>query len=176
MASIHLVLGPVGAGKSTFAAELSQERCASWFNLDDWMATLFGDDDRPETARMEWYVERTERCLRQIWKHTQALLELKVDVVLEVGLIRRGPRAVFYEQIDATDHELTVYVLDAPFDVRWQRVQRRNEQMGATFSMVVSREVFELASNLWEPPDEAECRDRTIHFTGSTESTPPMGC
>ena len=53
-------------------------------------------------------------------------------------------------------------LLDAPPDVRWERVQRRNETRGETFSMVVSRQVFDVASAMWEPPDEDEIREHGI--------------
>ena len=55
MAKIHLIVGPVGAGKSTFALRLSQERKALFFNLDEWMIALFRPD-RPEAGVMEWYI------------------------------------------------------------------------------------------------------------------------
>ena len=47
MARIHLIEGPVGAGKSTFAAQLSGTYAAPHLALDDWMATLFVPD-RPD--------------------------------------------------------------------------------------------------------------------------------
>jgi hypothetical protein len=41
---------------------------------------------------------------------------------------------------------------------------RRNVEQGETFSMVVPPEFFELASDLWEVPDEAEREGRTVRF------------
>ncbi len=41
---------------------------------------------------------------------------------------------------------------------------RRNEERGATFAQVVPAEFFELASDLWEPPDDDEARHRSIRF------------
>jgi hypothetical protein len=48
--------------------------------------------------------------------------------------------------------------------VRRRRVEERNRTKGATFSMVVPPAIFELASDLWESPDEAECKDRDVRF------------
>ncbi len=168
MGQLYLVLGPVGAGKSTYAGRLALRIRGVWLNLDDWMVTLFGEDDRPEVGRMDWYMERCDRCLRQIWKTTLDLAERDIPVVLELGLVQRHARSAFYEKVDATEHELSVHVLDAPLDARWERVQQRNEQRGATFSMLVSREVFELASRVWEPPDEQERLQRAMHFVEPT--------
>lgn len=55
---LHLVIGPVGAGKSTFARELAKENSAVHLDLDAWMAVLFAAD-RPATDTMPWYLERT---------------------------------------------------------------------------------------------------------------------
>ena len=161
---LHLIIGPVGAGKSTFARALGQEHRAVLLILDDWMAQLFGADERPATGRIEWYLERRDRCLEQIWKLTTALCDVGTRVVLEIGLIRRAERDAFYRRVDDAGHALAVYVLDAPRPLRRERVMRRNEEKGETFAQVVPLEFFELASDMWEPPDEEEARERAIRF------------
>jgi len=163
MAHVHLIEGPVGAGKSTFAAQLSATHAAPHLALDDWMARLFAPD-RPETDLMPWYVERKDRCIDQIWKITRGLIDTGTDVILELGLIQRTARQQFYARLDTADIAHTVYVLDAPKDIRHARVRRRNEEQGPTFSMVVPDAIFEIASGLWEPPDETERATRDIRF------------
>ncbi|WP_437731697.1 AAA family ATPase [Sorangium sp. So ce1335] len=160
-AHIHLIVGPVGSGKSTFALRLAREQRAVRLNLDEWMATLFRPD-RPDTGVLDWYIERTGRCIDQIWTLTERLLEVGTNVVLEIGLIRRDERERFYERVDAGGHGLTIHVLDAPRDVRRERVQRRNDQKGDTFSMVVPPHIFELASDMWQPLDEVEREGRDV--------------
>ena len=159
---LHLIIGPVGAGKSTFARKLAQQQRAVLLVLDDWMAQLYGADERPATGRIEWYLERRDRCLEQIWKLTTALCEVGTRVVLEIGLIRRAEREAFYRRVEDAGHDLTVYVLDAPREVRRERVMRRNEERGETFAQVVPLEFFELASDMWEPPDDDEASERSI--------------
>lgn len=162
MARVHLVIGPVGAGKSTFAGQLATEERAVRLTLDEWMAVLFGADQRPVEGRMQWYVERTERCLELIWRQAQALIDVGTSVVLEIGLIQREARARFYGKLDERACEHVVHVLDADRDVRRARVARRNRERGETFSMEVPLEFFELASDLWEPPDDIERADRDL--------------
>jgi predicted kinase len=174
MAMLHLVVGPVGAGKSTFALELCRQHNALRLNLDEWMVDLFRADRLPESARapedalrrdnLEWYIERTARCIELIWKIAERTIDLGTQVVLEIGLIQRGERERFYERVDSNGYALTVYVLDAPRDLRRARVLSRNQQQGPTFSMEVPPHIFELASDMWEPPDEAECSERTVRF------------
>ncbi len=159
---IHLVIGPVGAGKSTFATALAQREGAVRLTLDAWMARLYGEDERPIEGRMAWYMARVERCLGQIWEIALQVAEAGTPVVLEVGLIRAADRARLYGWVDAAAVELVVHVVDAPREVRRTRVQARNRERGPTFSMEVPLEVFELASDLWEPPSTQERADRDI--------------
>ena len=166
MARIHLVLGPVGAGKSTYAKRLAAEHRAIRLTLDEWMTELFRPD-RPEVGVMDWYVERTGRCIEQIWKIAHGATEAGVDVVLEIGLIQRRDREAFYWRIDTSGRELTLHVLDAPREVRRARVEQRNEARGETFSMPVPPHIFELASDMWEPLSEAECTGRDVRFVST---------
>lgn len=162
-ARIHLVIGPVGAGKSTFAQRLAQDRAAIRLTLDDWMVTLFRPD-RPETGLLVWYRERAQRCIDQIWKLAQQLTARGDDVVLEIGLLQREERLRFYERINDAGLALTLHVLDADRDVRRARVLERNRSQGPTFSMIVPPEIFELASDLWQAPDSEECAKRDVRF------------
>ncbi len=162
---LHLVIGPVGAGKSTFAIDLATQEAALRLTLDDWMARLFRPD-RPPAGVVPWYVERAARCVDQIWVVSRAALTLGVDVVLEIGLLRREQREAFHARVleEAPGVATVVHVLDADRDTRRARVEHRNRTRGATFSMEVAPEVFELASDLWEPPDDDEREGRDVRL------------
>lgn len=160
---VYLVEGPVGAGKSTFARSLANEQRAVWFNLDDWYARLYRPD-RPETGLMEWYAERKERCLGQILRVMRALVDVGSDVVLELGLVRRGDRERFYENMDGVVCELRVFVLDAPEEIRRSRVKARNLDRGDTFSIPIPDAIFDMASKAWEPPDDEEMDERQVQW------------
>jgi predicted kinase len=156
-------LGPVGAGKSTFALGLARDRPGLRLTLDEWMAALFSQD-RPSAGVMEWYVERAARCVEQIWTIATCAIALGTDVILEIGLLQRREREDFYRRVQDSGFELTLHILDAARDVRRKRVEERNRARGATFSMIVPPAVFELASDLWEPPDAGECGERDVRF------------
>ncbi len=163
MPKIHLIEGPVGAGKSTFAKSLALQTNGVHIALDEWFTKLFSPD-RPVDHFISWYVERKERLLELIWNHAHSILLSGSDPILELGLIQRHGRVVFCQKVVDDGIELRIHILDAPREVRRERVRRRNTEKGSTFSMIVPDSVFEMASDLWEAPDDNECNDFSIEF------------
>lgn len=155
MATVHLIEGPVGAGKSTYGLRLAREHRTVLLNLDYWMARLFSPD-RPDGEIWDWYRTRKARCLEQIWELTRDLLQHQEHAVLELGLLQSAARVEFFQRVEEAGFRFRLHVLEVPSDERWQRVQRRNREQGETYAMHVSEEVFALASGLWESPTEAE--------------------
>ncbi len=156
MAPVHIVVGPTGAGKSTYSKAWALEHGAVRFAIDEWMVALFAKD-RPDDAGFEWYVDRIERCTNQIWSVCRQLLALEQAVVLEIGLTQHAARSEFYQRVEADGYECQLHVIEAPRELRWQRVEQRNREQGETYSLEVTRGMFDFVETMWEPPDEAEC-------------------
>lgn len=161
MSRIHLIEGPVGAGKSTYAADLATRIGGIHIALDEWFARLFSPD-RPAADVVPWYVERKERLVRHIWEHARMLLASGAVPILELGLVQRSSREGFYAAAQGAGIELEVHVLEASRETRRERVARRNIEQGPTFSMVVPAPVFEFASDMWQGPDADEIAQHRI--------------
>ena len=91
------------------------------------------------------------------------------DVVLELGLIQQSLREQIYDLVEKIDFPMKIYVVDAPKEVRRQRVLNRNIEKGETYSMEVSEEIFEFANSMWESIDESECRDFEVEYISTSE-------
>ena len=169
MPKVHLIEGPVGAGKSTFAKSLALRTNGIYIGLDEWFVKLFSPD-RPTADFIVWYVERKERLVELILDHSRSILASGTDAIVELGLVQRQSRIAFCQKAIGEGAELKVYVLDAPKQVRLERVRRRNTEKGSTFSMVVSEQVFEMASNMWEAPDEVECSNFVVELVSTTQA------
>lgn len=167
MPQIHFIEGPVGAGKSSYATRLASQGAFTHIALDEWFARLYSPD-RPQENFVPWYMERKDRLLALIVGHARAILATGNDVALELGMIQRAPRLALLQQLSHEGIDFTVHVIDAPVHVRRERVRRRNTERGPTFSMHVPDHIFDIASAMWEPPDEQEREEFSIIFPESS--------
>ena len=78
------------------------------------------------------------------------------SVVLDLGLLRRTDRARVAEIASACELPLQFHLVDAPHDVRRERVLSRNAVEGEGFSLVVTPQMFEFMERVYEAPDADE--------------------
>ncbi|MGH1345812.1 MAG: alpha/beta fold hydrolase [Nannocystales bacterium] len=160
---LRLLVGPVGAGKSTFARSQVSKEGGVLLDLDLWMVRLFGDDVRPKTDVVGWYLDRRERCRALIWALARDLVRDGVDAYVELGLVTQAERALYVERARAEGMPLVMHVADAPRELRRERVRLRNES-GAPFTQVVPPAFFEHASDAWEPMTDSETRGVAVQM------------
>lgn len=152
---LHIVIGPTGAGKSTYCRRLAADCGGVWFVVDEWMQRLF-HPDRPEDASYDWYAPRIARCTEMIWSLAAQLVRTGTPSVLEIGLTTRADRERLYEAAARAGLSVRLHTLEAPAELRWQRVEQRNRERGETFTLEVNRAMFDFVEAMWEPPDAAE--------------------
>ena len=163
MSIVHLICGPVGAGKTTFGRAFAAEREALFFCVDEWMATLYMMD-APTPLTLEWALPRTQRCDQQIWSVAQQALALGTDVILELGFFKKEQRTRMRDLAASAGFPVELHVLDVPRDVRRERVRLRN-QGSATYTVEVDDAMFEWAEAYYEPLDDAELAHVIRHAT-----------
>jgi predicted kinase len=154
-ATLNVIFGPCGAGKTTYAHTFAKREGAVAFILDDWMARMFGPDI-PEPIEYAWMLERVARCEAQIWSTAAATLAVGTSVILDIGLMRKDDRARVREIAEATGLPLQWHFVDAPQDVRRARVAGRNTIKGETFAIDVSPDMFDFIEGVYEPPEPSE--------------------
>ena len=154
-AMIHLICGSTGAGKSTYAKSLKNDLGTIHFAIDDWMTSLFGPDlENP--MDWQWISERALRCEQQMISTACALAKTGASSVLEIGLQEQKKRAEVATTIKQSGCQLQIHYLDVDSTERWRRVQLRNSEKGETFSLEVTRELFDFFEDMWESPSENE--------------------
>lgn len=154
-ATLHVIFGPCGAGKTTYAHAFARRERAVAFILDDWMARLFGPD-MPDPLEYEWMLERVGRCEAQIWSSAAAVLATGTSVILDIGLMRKADRERVRQIAEGAELPLQWHFVDAPQDVRRARVAGRNTIQGENFAIEVTPELFDFIEGVYEAPEPGE--------------------
>jgi predicted kinase len=143
MATLHLIHGTIGTGKTTFARRLAQERGAVLFCLDRWLVGLYGSDTSVEPDRLL----RVETLIAEC---CEAILRAGVDVVYDHGFWSRAKRDAARHLADRVGATAELYWVTCPEEVAFQRVLCRNQRLdGETFS--IDPATFESLKSRVEP-------------------------
>lgn len=159
LASVHLVCGATGAGKSTYAEALARRIGGVRFSIDEWIGRLYLPDQNVDKD-FAWFLERVERCCAQMREVAGRMCPLGPPAVFDCGFTTRDERGKFAEWADARGLAVQLHVVDADPATRWARVIERNERRGETYVLHVTREMFDFMEDLWEPPDDHEMSAR----------------
>jgi predicted kinase len=159
---VILVCGPVGVGKTTYSIALAKEIDAIRFSIDPWMQTLFAKD--MQSLDYAWILERVDRCHQQIWDVAEQILQLKGNVILDLGFTTKKHRDRFKELSKAVGVEAEIHYLQAAIAVRKQRVKQRNvDKHPSLYSFEITDFIFDFMEGKFEPPADSELTNgRTI--------------
>lgn len=161
MATLHVIFGPSGAGKTVYAHTLARREKAVSFILDEWMAQLFAPDI-PQPIEFEWMVERVQRCEAQIWSVAAGVLATGTSVIFDIGLLRKADRDRVREIAEGAELPLQFHFVTAPTEVRRARVAERNVIRGDNFAIEVTPEHFEFIEGVFETPTPDELKGAIV--------------
>ncbi len=155
MATLYLICGLPGSGKTTLARQIEQEHRALRLCPDEWIAALLRDvTDLVEIDRLRTPVEIIQ------WDVAKRVLALGVDVVLEFGFWSREERAGFRAEAEALGVRVELRYLDVSRDELSARLSRRNADLPlGTF--IVTEHQLDLWWRLFEPPMQDELDQNT---------------
>ena len=158
MNKLHVVFGSQGAGKSTYAAKLAEKVNGVYFSIDEWMSELYGAD-LPKPMDIKWIMERVARAEKRIWTTAKQIAACGGNVILDLGFMKVSNRDTFLNLAKEAGILTQLHYVDAPYPVRFKRVQERNSQKGDTFSFEVTPAMFEFMEKEFETPTEKEFHD-----------------
>jgi predicted kinase len=171
-ATLKVIFGPCGAGKTTYAHALARREGAVPFILDEWGARLFGPDVQGPID-FGWMLERLGRCNALIWSTATAVLAAGTPVVLDLGLMRRADRERIRKIAQEAGLPMQWHFVDAPQEVRRARVAGRNETKGETFVREVPPEMFEMLEAIYEAPAPAELEGAVLSVSDDARIAAP---
>jgi predicted kinase len=157
MATLYLVSGKIGAGKSTLAKELASRPGRLLISEDHWTSHLFADQLRT----IDDYRRLSARLRAAMAPHIIAILRAGLSVVLDFPAntpLRRGWMRGLIDEARVA-HEL--HLLDMPDAVCLQRLRRRNASGGHPFQ--VSDAEFAQFTRHFVPPAPEEGFNVVVH-------------
>lgn len=151
MATLHMMVGLPGSGKTTAAKKLEQEHKALRLTPDEWQYFLFGHDinEREHDARHTKIEEL-------MWEIAVKVLQSGCDVILDFGFWTKSERDAFRQKAHALGADSKIHYMDVPNDVLWERLNARNQSAGENAVFYVGRKEFEEWSGLFEMPTKEE--------------------
>jgi len=149
MATLHMICGLPGSGKTTLAKQLEAELPALRMAPDEWLARIIGNG--------------YDRARREVVEAIQMeiavnALRLGIDVIVENGFWLRSEREAIRLTAKNAGASVKLYYLDVPRDELLARLRKRNDSLPPNTFRVDEAQV-DLWSKWIEPPtpDEFEC-------------------
>jgi predicted kinase len=155
MATVHMVFGQQGAGKTTYARELADREQGTRFSIDEWMGELYGPDI-PKPISFPWIMERVQRCEKRIWAVAADVAQRGGNVILDLGFMKIEDRSRFITLAEARRLPVRTHYVTAPLALRRDRVLSRNVNKSETFSFEVTPEMFDFMEAQFQSPTNSE--------------------
>jgi len=154
MATLHLISGLPGSGKTTYAAGVRADANAVLFTLDRWLVTAFGRYEIAAVGHQE-HTRRVLGCRELIWESASELLRRRVDVILDDGFFLREHRVRHVALAGTLGAKTRTHYLDTPLETIRARLAARNARLPA-FNFHVDPAMLAGFQGLFEVPSPGE--------------------
>jgi predicted kinase len=151
MATVHLVCGFLGSGKTTFAKALTTREAAIRFSVDEWYLRLFAEGPTYELDREA--MARLLAVLNELWPQ---IAQAGTNVVLDFGFWSRSLRDDVRERARLVGAAVRLHWLRCPDDLAIARCLDRN---GQPDTFLISEQGFHELKRYFEPPAQDESHE-----------------
>ena len=148
-ATIHLMHGFIGFGKTTIAKRLALELPAVRLNNDEFMERLYGRDLPEELFRKNY-----DRIDGVIWDLAEQIAKAGVDVIIDLGAWSREGRKVQFERAKKITDNVVFHNVICDMEVAKQRAIARTKSDDKI--IFINEDVFETLRSRYEPISEDE--------------------
>ncbi len=151
MATLFLICGLPGAGKTTLAKQLEASRSALRLCPDEWIARILENPaDTVELDRLRDPVESLQ------WDVARKALSLGINVILENGFWARQERAIFQSRARTLGASVELHFLNVPKDELWSRLNKRNSDRPEGTFIVTKEQLDSWWASSSRPPTAEE--------------------
>ncbi len=158
MATLHFFCGKAGAGKTTVANRLMEERPAILLSEDIWMTRLFGD----QMKSFDDYIRFSQKLRTVIEPLAVQLLKAGNDVVMDFQANTKSRRTFFRSIFEQANAKHVLHFVEVPDQVCLERIAKRNIERPEG-SHHLTEEDFIHVSSFFQAPEEAEGFTIAVH-------------
>jgi predicted kinase len=149
-ATVYVLCGFIGAGKTTFAKKLEEQTGAVRITKDEWLIRLVGND-----PTIDGYADFDDRMCGLSRDIAFQLAGKGIDVILDEGFWAREHRDDMRKRAEDAGAQAVMYFLDTPIETIRERVAQRNAHPGND-SFTINEELLEGYLAFWQPPGDDE--------------------
>ncbi len=157
MATIHLIQGFMGFGKTTLAKELAKKYNAKHFACDQVVLARYGRNP-----------QNFEKAYREaddyIWQETAKLIQAGQDVILDYGFWDKETRRKVQEKASKLTPNVLWHQLICDIDIAKQRVLKRTQENPN--ELFIDENCFNKRLSLYEPITDDEHLNVEKHISG----------
>jgi len=164
MATLFLLSGLPGTGKTTLAKQLEQASSTVRLTPDEWLYPLLKDTtDKAELDRLRTPMEAVQ------WELAKKLLGLGINVILDWGFWSREQRMTYRREAEELGAEVVFRFFDVNRAELLERLSRRNANLQPGTFTVTEAELDRFVP-WYEPPyaDELELCQASISVPKSS--------
>ena len=170
MATLHILHGLPGTGKSTLAQKLSKRGRTIVLNNDDWMIELYGTDQTGNCfSKNRAKIEKIQ------WELAASLLKEDIDVVWDYGVWTKEER--LHLKLRATEFGVSIilYNMVCPWELALERVLNRKVEK----FLEINEEAMKKFSSIFESVEKSEGfnvididTNQSLEVTGLADARP----
>ena len=149
MATIHLMVGFMGFGKTTVAERLAEELPAVCLTHDHYMATLYGRN-LPETEFRQKY----DIIDNILWQLAAKIIKCNTDVIMDYGFWSKEKRAQAYQRALNITQNVIFHNVLCHMETAKQRLLNRSKNDFAALD--IDEACFDLFAKQYQPMDNTE--------------------
>jgi predicted kinase len=168
MATLHLMVGLPGSGKTSMARELEAELSALRLTVDEWHVRLFGSDVHEDSDEADFAQHNARHAAIEslLWEAAARVLVLGVDVILDFGFWTRSERDELRERARDLGVGFAIHFADVSEDLLLERIKARNAHLPPGTFHIPELKLKEWM-RLFEPPSP----DELVPWTPSRDNS-----
>lgn len=158
MATLHLMVGLPGSGKTTCAKQLEKEYHALRFTTDEWHIHLYGHDFYNDPSKDEEHNIRHAKVEDLIWEVAKKALLLDINVILDFGCWAKEERDDLRQRAHELGADFKIHYMPASKETLLKNLEKRHQEQDEN-SFYINKASIDKWYDLFEVPTKEELEE-----------------